>query len=124
RFAAAAAVRHPHVAATYEVLEIAGRPAALQEWLTGLAAIEWPALSAVPGVWFRLLSQAALGLQAAHQAGLVHGNLHLGQVVFTSEGVLKVCGFGEPAWLALEPPAEERDAEPAADLSALGRCAL
>src|SRR5262249_29454856 len=36
RFAQAAAVRHPHVAATLEVLEINGRPAVLQEWLTGL----------------------------------------------------------------------------------------
>ncbi len=58
RFAAAAAVRHVHVAATYEVLEIAGRPAVLQEWLTGLPGSDWPALSSAPGVWFRLLSQA------------------------------------------------------------------
>jgi hypothetical protein len=36
RFAALAAVRHPHLAATLEVLEVNGRPAALQEWLSGL----------------------------------------------------------------------------------------
>src|SRR5262249_30049897 len=55
RFAAAAAVQHPNVAATLEVLEIASRPAALQEWLTGLPGTEWPSLAAAPGVWFRLL---------------------------------------------------------------------
>src|SRR5439155_24508483 len=62
RFAAATAVRHPHVAATYEVLEIGERPAVLQEWLSGLASNEWPALAAVPGVWLRLVSPAAPGL--------------------------------------------------------------
>jgi hypothetical protein len=122
RFAAAAAVRHLHVAATFEVLEIAGRPAVLQEWLAGLPSNDWPVLAAVPGVWFRLLSQAALGLQTAHQAGLMHGNLHPGQVVFTSEGVVKLCGFGEPAWLAV-PPLLQADSDPADDLRALGRCA-
>src|SRR5207249_4793720 len=58
-----------------------------------------------------------------HQAGLVHGNLHPGQVVFTTEGVLKLCGFGEPTWLALEPHSEEV-ADIPGDLAALGRCAL
>ena len=77
----------------------------------------------MPGVWFRLLSQAALGLHTAHQAGLIHGNLHAGQVVFTADGVLKLCGFGEPSWLALEPPPADADATVAADLAALGRCA-
>ena len=61
RFAAAAAVRHENVAATLEVLEIAGRPAVLQEWLHGLPSTEWPVLAGAPGVWHRLLSQAALG---------------------------------------------------------------
>ena len=42
------------------LLNIGGTPAVLQEWLTGLASSDWPALAAAPGVWFRLLSQAAL----------------------------------------------------------------
>src|SRR5262249_23257372 len=100
KFSAAAAVQHPHVAASYEVLEIQGRPAVLQEWVDGLAATEWPALFAVSGVWFRLLSQAALGLATAHQAGLVHGHLHPSLLVLTCEGTLKIVGFGEPHWLA------------------------
>ncbi len=122
RFAAAAAVHHVHVAATYEVLEIAGRPAVLQEWLTGLPGSDWPALAAAPGVWFRLLSQAALGLRTAHDAGLVHGALEASSFVCTPEGIVKLCGLGEPRWLAAAPPA---DAEPdaAADLRALGRVA-
>lgn len=103
RFAAAAAVQHPHLAGTLEVLEIAGRPAVLLECLTGLPSQDWPALAAVPGVWYRLLSQAALGLHTAHQAGLIHGHLRPESALLTAEGVLKLRGFGEPVWL-VEPP--------------------
>ncbi|HVS36917.1 MAG TPA: hypothetical protein VMS17_15260 [Gemmataceae bacterium] len=121
RFAAAAAVHHVHVAATYEVLEVAGRPAVLQEWLTGVPGSDWPALSSAPGVWFRLLSQAALGLRTAHDAGLVHGALQPASFVCTPDGVVKLCGLGEPRWLASAPDDAECDA--AGDLAALGQVA-
>jgi hypothetical protein len=71
-------------------------------------------------VWFRLLTQAALGLRAAHERGLVHGHLQAGHLLLTGEGVVKVCGFGEPPWLAGVPPTAD---EPAADLHALGQVA-
>jgi hypothetical protein len=107
------------VAATLEVLDIAGRPAVLQEWLTGLPGSEWPALAAVPGVWFRLLSQAALALRAAHAAGLPHGHLEAASLVCTGEGTLKLCGLGEPDWLAGS-AALEGEPSVASDLRALG----
>jgi hypothetical protein len=108
RFAAAAAVRHPHLAATLEVLDIAGRPAVLQEVVTGLPSTDWPALAAVPGVWYRLLGQAALGLQTIHQAGLVHGHISAAALVLTADGVVKLCGLGEPSWLIESAAEEER----------------
>jgi hypothetical protein len=117
---AQATLSHPHLAVTWEVLEIAGRPAALQEWLTGLSATDWPPLAAVAGVCFRLLSQAALGLQTIHQAGLVHGHLSEGLIWLTADGTLKICGLGEPAWLAL-PPREVDGGAASADLLALGK---
>src|SRR5262249_25136114 len=45
-----AMMQDPHLAATYEVLDMNGRPAALQEWLAGLPASDWPPLAAAPGV--------------------------------------------------------------------------
>jgi chromosome segregation ATPase len=122
RFSQAAAVQHPHVAATYETLEIHDRPAVLQEWLNGMPSSEWPPLASMPGVWFRLVSQAALGLQTAHQAGLVHGHLEPGLIVLSADGVLKLCGFGEPPWLTATPATPWQD-EPALDLTALGKIA-
>jgi chromosome segregation ATPase len=123
RFAAAASVRHPHLAATDEVLEVAGRPAALQEWLRGLPSTDWPALAGAPGVWFRLVNQAFLGLHTAHQAGLVHGRLDASRILLTSDGVLKLYGFGEPAWLAEPTGAPSAEPDAAADVAALGRLA-
>jgi hypothetical protein len=119
---AQAALAHPNLAATLEVLEIAGRPAALQEWLTGVPSSEWPPLAAAPGVWYRLLLQAAQGLEAAHQAGLVHGHLTPALVLLSGEGIVKLCGFGEPSWLAVPPFAEGAEGA-AADLLALGQVA-
>jgi hypothetical protein len=133
RFAAAAAVQHPHVATVLEVLDVGGRPAVLQEWLNGLPSTDWPPLAAVPGVWYRLLSQAALGLQTAHDAGLVHGHLHANRVLLLTDGTVKLCGFGEPPWLVDRPPNDEAGEEggsqdlatedAAGDLATLGRIA-
>lgn len=119
RFAALAEVRHPHLLAVHEVTTIADRPAVLQELLVGLPSGDWPALSSAPGVLYRLVVQAAAALQAAHQAGLVHGRLTPASWVLTSEGVLKLTGLGEPAWLANGRPMQE-EPTPSDDLLALG----
>lgn len=107
-----------HLAATLEVLELAGRPAVLQEWLTGLPASDWPPLAAAPGVCYRLLTQAALGLSALHKHGLVHGRLSEPHLLLTPQGILKLCGAAEPAWLA---PGTDETSEPADDLRRLGK---
>jgi chromosome segregation ATPase len=114
-----ARLSHPNLAATLEVLDVAGRPAALQEWLTGLPSPEWPALAAVPGVWYRLVLQATQALHAAHEAGLSHGHLQPEHLVLTGDGTLKVCGFGEPPWLVTTAFVDQA----ATDLAALGRIA-
>jgi hypothetical protein len=80
-------------------------------------------LAGAPGVWHRLLTQAALALDAAHTAGLVHGHLHALSFVFTREGVLKLCGLGEPRWLAVPAPQEAGEPSVAGDLAALGHIA-
>jgi hypothetical protein len=122
-FTQAVAIRHPHVAATLEVLDIAGRPAVLQESLTGLHSIDWPGLAAVPGVWYRLLCQAALGLHTVHQAGLAHGHIDAGQFLLTPEGLVKLCGVGEPAWLAPTSVPVHQGGDSAQDLESFGRLA-
>ena len=120
RSAAARDAAHPNLAAVVEVLDIAGRPAVLLEWPTGLFSADWPAQAAHPGCWVRLATMAAEGIDAAHRAGLAHGRLTSDAFVLTAGGVLKLTGFGDPPWLGAGPiPAGEPSA--AADLRAFGR---
>jgi chromosome segregation ATPase len=119
RFAAVRDAAHPNLAGVVEVLEINGRPAVLQEWLTGLFSADWPAQAALPGCWVRLATMAAAGMEAAHRHGIIHGRLTSDSFVLTAAGVLKVTGFGEPPWLAAAPSPVEATA--AADLRAFGQ---
>lgn len=121
RFAAAAEVVHPNVARTYEVLEIQGRPAVLQEWPVGLPGTDWPPAVAAPAVAAKLLFQVADGLWATHMAGLGHGHLTAKSLVLGPDGTAKILGVGEPAWL----PTGHAAGEPLVveDLAALGRVA-
>jgi hypothetical protein len=120
RFRSASTVQHPNLATTYEVEEIAGRPAVLQEWVSGLPCSDWPPLAAAAGAWHRLLNQAALGMQAAHLGGLVHGHLTDHSIVLLADGSVKLLGFGEPPWLH---GLTEADVTVGADIEALGRLA-
>ncbi len=119
RFAAARDAAHPNLAAVVEVLDLNGRPAVVQEWLTGLFSADWPPQAAHPGCWVRLATTAAEGIDAAHRAGLAHGRLTSDSFVLTAAGVVKVTGFGEPPWLASGPV--PGDATPEADLRAFGQ---
>lgn len=105
-----------HVAGTLEVIDIDDRPAVVSEWLSGLPAGDWPPLAAAPGVCYRLLTQAALGLAALHKHGLVHGRLTEHNLLLTREGLLKLCGANEPAWLHNDEPTDA-----AGDLRRLGQ---
>jgi hypothetical protein len=122
RFAAMAEASHPNLANAIETLEIQGRPAVLQEWVTGLASSDWPPIAAVPGVWLRLLSEATKGILHAHRMGLIHGHMTAESFVLPADGTLKVLGFGEPHWLA--GGTQPVDPTPAGDLRALGRIAF
>jgi hypothetical protein len=119
RFQACRDAPHPNLSSVKEVLEINSRPAAVQEWLTGLFSADWPAQAAHPGCWVRLATMAASGIEAAHRNGLIHGRITSDSFVLTASGVLKVTGFGEPPWLTTGPAPIETTT--AADLRAFGQ---
>jgi hypothetical protein len=61
-------------------------------------------------------------LHTSHNNGLIHGHLQAESFVFTGEGILKLCGLGEPRWLSAISSAESEPTM-AADLLALGALA-
>jgi chromosome segregation ATPase len=119
RFMALARANHPNLGATLDVLDVAGRPAAVQEWIGGLPSSEWPAVPT--GVWLKLLTDAAAGLAALHRAGLTHGRLTAESIQLTSVGLVKVVDGGLPAWL--DGQAEPNDDSFAQDLRTLAAIA-
>jgi len=100
-------------------MEINGRPAAVQEWLTGLVANDWPTLVASPGVWYRPDVPSVAWPGDCHQWGLTHGALTPRSIVLTADGLVKITGLGEPAWLS----GASITASAAEDVEALGRIA-
>ncbi|HMH90127.1 MAG TPA: serine/threonine-protein kinase [Streptosporangiaceae bacterium] len=106
--------------------------------------IDGPSLASVlldgpldPAPAARVIAQAAAGLQAAHQAGLIHRDIKPGNLLVSPEGTVKVADFGISHAVGAEPMtgtglllgtpgylAPERvaggPATPASDLYALG----
>jgi chromosome segregation ATPase len=119
RFSAARDAAHPNLAGVVEVLDIAGRPAVLLEWLTGVSSADWPPFAAHPGCWVRLATMGAGAIDASHRVGLVHGHLTSDSFLLGADGILKVTGFGEPSWLSGAATAPEVSF--AADLRAFGQ---
>jgi hypothetical protein len=119
RFGKAAGMSHPNLQTVFEVTQIDGRPAVLEDGPEGVSGNDLSAYVAQAEVWLCLVHQAAVGLQAAHQAGLVHGHLRAGSFVLLADGTLKLCGLGEPAWLVAT--ARANAADPPGDLRDLGR---
>lgn len=127
---AVARVIHPNVAMVLDVGDHEGAPYLVMEFLTGESLGEevagegpLPVVEACD-----LIGQAAAGLEAAHRAGVVHGQIGPDSFRRAGSGVLKVVGFG----LADQVPSDDgvryrapevidgRGGEAPADLYALG----
>ncbi|MFG1680333.1 serine/threonine protein kinase [Nonomuraea sp. NPDC049269] len=93
---AVARVIHPNVAMVLDVGDHEGAPYLVMEFLTGESLGEevagegpLPIVEACD-----LIGQAAAGLEAAHRAGVVHGQIGPDSFRRAGSGVLKVVGFG------------------------------
>ncbi|KAG2797156.1 hypothetical protein PC129_g21222 [Phytophthora cactorum] len=71
-------------------------------------------------VWQKLL-EAAQGLQYLHERGLVHGNLIAKNLLVSSDGIVKLSGFGERGALQEVGTGDKRLAD---DVFALGTCII
>ncbi|MEW9548664.1 serine/threonine-protein kinase [Nonomuraea sp. NPDC050783] len=128
---AVAKVIHPNVAMVLDIGEHDGAPFLVMEYLTGLSlGEEREAAGGVLGVveTCDLVGQAAAGLDAAHRAGVVHGEIGPDSFRRAGSGGLKVVGFGlgdrdapggDRRYLAPE-RAAGGEATPAGDVYALG----
>jgi eukaryotic-like serine/threonine-protein kinase len=138
-----AGLRHPNVVVVFDAGIDGDVPYVVMELLAGPSLDGVLAMRGPLPVELALgyVEQAAAGLAAAHDAGVVHRDIKPGNLVLDSDGTLKVVDFGiaslasasmsltasgvtlgTPAYLSPE-QAAGRPAEPRSDLYALG-CVL
>lgn len=92
---AMAKVRHPNVVGIYDVRESGGSLFIAMEYIEGSSARRW---LTQPNIGWRqrldVCVQAAAGLQAAHQAGLVHRDFKPENILIGADGRVLVADFG------------------------------
>ena len=135
----AARLHHPNAIAVFDVVEEAGAPCLVMEYLPSRSLADVLAergpLSAEEVA--RIGAQAAAALAAAHAAGIVHRDIKPGNVLLADNGTVKITDFGisranddvtvtktgliagTPAYLAPE-IARGQDPSPASDVFSLG----
>jgi serine/threonine protein kinase len=92
---ALAALNHPHIAAIYDVIDVADHRAIVMELVSGSTlaeAIESGPLSVRDAIRYGINISDALSV--AHAAGIVHRDLKPSNIVITENGFAKVLDFG------------------------------
>jgi serine/threonine protein kinase len=91
---AAAKLNHPHVCTIYAVDEIDGLPVIVMEYLDGRPLSQLADEGLQRDVAVDFSRQIAEGLAAAHQQGVIHGDLKPANVIATNQGKVKILDFG------------------------------
>lgn len=92
---AAAAITHPHIAAVYQMIDHGPRAFIVMEYVAGeslSARMRRERLSTGQAVTMAL--QLAGAVRAAHEHGVIHGDLKPGNVQVTLDGSVKILDFG------------------------------
>ena len=91
----AAALNHPNVCTIYAVDDTAGVPIIAMEYVPGQALSSMVKEEALAAHDLLALSrQLAAGMAAAHEGGIVHGDLKPENVMVSSDGTVKILDFG------------------------------
>jgi eukaryotic-like serine/threonine-protein kinase len=92
----AARLQHPNAVAVYDVVEDAGQPVLIMEYVPSksLSAVLDERGTLTPQEVARIGAQVATALTAAHAAGIVHRDIKPGNVLLAEDGTVKITDFG------------------------------
>lgn len=91
-----AALNHPHVVSAYDGDAQDGSVYLVMELVDGvnLKQLSYGQPDLSLNIWCEITRQAALGLAAIHQAGIVHRDIKPANIMLTRDGIVKVLDFG------------------------------
>lgn len=93
-------INHPHVCGFRDIGEHHGRLFLTMDYLPGGTLAEWmqnaPEISEESAI--EIASKVARGVQAAHEAGIVHRDLKAGNIMMSDQGEPVVTDFGMASW--------------------------
>lgn len=90
---AAAGVRHPNVASIFEIAEHDGQTFLAMELVEGPPVMQW-ARRAPISERLRAVVDIARGIAAAHDAGVMHGDIKPANLLVDEQGDIKIGDFG------------------------------
>ncbi len=105
---ASAGLSHPNICTVFAVEEEDGLPLIVMEYLAGRPLSEVVLRDIGEDLALDIAREIALGLAAAHQRNIVHGDLKLGNIMLSESGTPKILDFGLAT--RLSEPAAQQDA--------------
>jgi eukaryotic-like serine/threonine-protein kinase len=111
---AIARLSHPNVIGVYEVGRHGGALFVAMEFVRGQTLREWSKERRTTAEICSVYLQAAAGLQAAHEAGIVHRDFKPDNVMIGDEGRVRVLDFGLAAPVGDAIPEADPESEPGA----------
>jgi serine/threonine-protein kinase len=92
---AVSALNHPNIMTVYEIGEIGGSRYIAAEYIRGVNLRQHMNGEPLdPGETLRIAVQIAAGLEAAHEAGIMHRDIKPDNVMIRDDGLVKVLDFG------------------------------
>ena len=88
------ALNHPNVGAVYDVVEHAGELWVVMEYIEGETLRHRLQQPISTGEFFAIATQCCEGLQAAHEKGIIHGDIKPENIMLTSGNRVKILDFG------------------------------
>src|SRR6266496_5683167 len=104
----ASALNHPNIAAIYDVIEEEDEILLVMEYVEGtpLRSVLQAHKGYVPDEFFRIATQGLEGVNAAHEKGILHGDIKPENIMLTREGRIKILDFGVARRFSMGQPDE------------------